>query len=335
MKKRYVVIFLLILMFFISGCQSELFSDPNFSKDKIKFNSDIVINYGEKNVDTTKFVSGIDDIKIKDSNRLKDELRITVDNYSIICPEFDADELGKHVLVYSLGDYKYKVEVTVKDITAPLILLQNNEIDLTVGEKFSKKNLDYKIKDNLSKKKDIRISIKGDYNSKKSGKYNLKLVAKDEAGNKSSADFILNIYEKASLEIDKTNISLNIGETSLVSAEVKGKDQTVNWTSDNNTIVVVDNGKITAVAPGTAFIRVTCGNLAKESEQWGRKFLFINARWQGISSNIQLDNKNPCQWIFIIYFYILKGEKANEYYWNYLWCSCCSRMPYRFFMSTD
>ena len=153
MKKRYVVIFLLILMFFISGCQSELFSDPNFSKDKIKFNSDIVINYGEKNVDTTKFVSGIDDIKIKDSNRLKDELRITVDNYSIICPEFDADELGKHVLVYSLGDYKYKVEVTVKDITAPLILLQNNEIDLTVGEKFSKKNLDYKIKDNLSKKK--------------------------------------------------------------------------------------------------------------------------------------------------------------------------------------
>lgn len=35
MKKRYVVIFLLILMFFISGCQSELFSDPNFSKDKI------------------------------------------------------------------------------------------------------------------------------------------------------------------------------------------------------------------------------------------------------------------------------------------------------------
>ena len=57
MKKRYVVIFLLILMFFISGCQSELFSDPNFSKDKIKFNSDIVINYGEKNVDTTKFVS--------------------------------------------------------------------------------------------------------------------------------------------------------------------------------------------------------------------------------------------------------------------------------------
>lgn len=284
MKKRYVVIFLLILMFFISGCQSELFSDPNFSKDKIKFNSDIVINYGEKNVDTTKFVSGIDDIKIKDSNRLKDELRITVDNYSIICPEFDADELGKHVLVYSLGDYRYKVEVTVKDITAPLILLQNNEIDLTVGEKFSKKNLDYKIKDNLSKKKDIKISIKGDYNSKKSGKYNLKLVAKDEAGNKSSVDFVLNIYEKASLEIDKTNISLNIGETLLVSAKVKGKDQTVNWTSDNNTIVVVDNGKITAVAPGTAIIRVTCGNLAKE--------INVNVKAKETNNNANSQNSN-------------------------------------------
>ena len=35
------------------------------AKIKIKFNSDIVINYGEKNVDTTKFVSGIDDIKLK------------------------------------------------------------------------------------------------------------------------------------------------------------------------------------------------------------------------------------------------------------------------------
>ena len=50
MKKRYVVIFLLILMFFISGCQSELFSDPNFSKDKIKFNSDIVIRSEERRV---------------------------------------------------------------------------------------------------------------------------------------------------------------------------------------------------------------------------------------------------------------------------------------------
>lgn len=217
MKKRYVVIFLLILMFFISGCQSELFSDPNFSKDKIKFNSDIVINYGEKNVDTTKFVSGIDDIKIKDSNRLKDELRITVDNYSIICPEFDADELGKHVL-------------------------------------------------------------------EKSGKYNLKLVAKDEAGNKSSVDFVLNIYEKASLEIDKTNISLNIGETSLVSAKVKGKDQSVNWTSDNNTIVVVDNGKITAVAPGTTVIRVTCGNLAKE--------INVNVKAKETNNNANSQNSN-------------------------------------------
>mgnify|MGYP000758565726 FL=1 len=116
------------------------------------------------------------------------------------------------------------------------------------------------------------------------GKYNLKLVAKDEAGNKSSVDFVLNIYEKASLEIDKTNISLNIGETLLVSAKVKGKDQTVNWTSDNNTIVVVDNGKITAVSPGTAIIRVTCGNLAKE--------INVNVKAKETNNNANSQNSN-------------------------------------------
>ena len=50
--------------------------------------------------------------------------------------------------------------------------------------------------------------------------------------------------------------------------------------------MVVDNGKITAVAPGTAIIRVTCGNLAKEIN------VIVKAKETNNSANSQNSNNN-------------------------------------------
>ena len=66
------------------------------------------------------------------------------------------------------------------------------------------------------------------------------------------------------VELNKTSVSLKAGETEQLTATVtpdNATDKTVTWTSSKPTVVAVDeNGKITAVAPGTATITATAGD---------------------------------------------------------------------------
>lgn len=63
------------------------------------------------------------------------------------------------------------------------------------------------------------------------------------------------------VELNKTSVSLKAGETAQLTATVtpdNATDKTVTWTSSKPTVAAVDeNGKITAVAPGTATITAT------------------------------------------------------------------------------
>lgn len=66
------------------------------------------------------------------------------------------------------------------------------------------------------------------------------------------------------VELNKTSVSLKAGETEQLTATVtpdNATDKTVTWTSSKPTVAAVDeNGKITAVAPGTATITATAGD---------------------------------------------------------------------------
>ena len=65
------------------------------------------------------------------------------------------------------------------------------------------------------------------------------------------------------VKLDKTYVSLKAGETAQLTATVKpdnATDKTVTWTSSNDKIATVADGKITAVAPGTATITATAGD---------------------------------------------------------------------------
>lgn len=66
------------------------------------------------------------------------------------------------------------------------------------------------------------------------------------------------------IKLDKTSVSLKAGETAQLTAVVtpdNATDKTVTWTSSKPTVAAVDeNGKITAVAPGTATITATAGD---------------------------------------------------------------------------
>ena len=266
LKKNMIkIILLFITMFFVSGC--ELLEDPNFTSDKIKFKDDIEINYKDK-VDTTLFVESIDDIKIKDENRNKEKKIITMNNYIIECPDFKADELGHFNLTYKLGDYKYTCSVTVKDIQAPDLKLETDKYEITVGDSFNINNIKIKsIKDNLSKKKNIKIKLNGKYNTKKEGTYDLNVTATDEKNNKKKIPIKLTVYPAPKLEIEKISFSLKTGANAKIDVNSAGKNSDqITFISDNSNIASVsEEGVITAKKTGTANINITCGNGLSET----------------------------------------------------------------------
>lgn len=64
------------------------------------------------------------------------------------------------------------------------------------------------------------------------------------------------------VKLDKTAVSLKAGQTAQLTATVKpdnAADKTVTWTSSDEKVATVADGKITAVAPGTATITATAG----------------------------------------------------------------------------
>ncbi len=66
-----------------------------------------------------------------------------------------------------------------------------------------------------------------------------------------------------SVTLNKTELTLEIGGEETLTATVapdNGTDKTVTWSSDNTAIATVDNGKVTAVAAGTATIMAKAGD---------------------------------------------------------------------------
>ncbi len=70
-----------------------------------------------------------------------------------------------------------------------------------------------------------------------------------------------------SVNLDKTALSLAVGETVQLTATVKPDDATdknVAWTSSDESVAKVDNGKVTAVKSGKAMITAKCGGKTAE-----------------------------------------------------------------------
>ena len=66
--------------------------------------------------------------------------------------------------------------------------------------------------------------------------------------------------------LNKTSTSLYVGDTETLTATVapdNATDKTVTWTSSNPSVATVENGVVTAVAPGTAVITVTTADGTK------------------------------------------------------------------------
>ncbi len=83
-----------------------------------------------------------------------------------------------------------------------------------------------------------------------------------------SADCVVTIsVNTESITLDKATLSLAVGESATLTATVKPDDATdknVTWTSSDELVVKVDNGKVTAIKSGKATVTAKCGDKTAE-----------------------------------------------------------------------
>ena len=159
-----------------------------------------------------------------------------------------------------------KCTVTVTDNTIPAtnIELDASSKTMTVGEK-AKLTATVKPDDSTDKvtwksKNDKIVSVDENGNITALATGTTEITA--TAGSVSAVCKVTVEGVKVSeVKLDKTSVSLKAGETAQLTATVtpdNATDKTVTWTSSKPTVAAVDeNGKITAVAPGTATITAT------------------------------------------------------------------------------
>jgi uncharacterized protein YjdB len=90
---------------------------------------------------------------------------------------------------------------------------------------------------------------------------------KATCGGKTAECAVTVIVPVSSITLDKTVLSLTVGESATLSATVKpdnATDKNVVWTSSDNSVATVSNGKVTAVKAGTATVKATCGGKTAE-----------------------------------------------------------------------
>jgi len=175
-KKLKLKIFLLLFLILIITIVSLILYFINKEKNKIKITlkEDLTIEVNSE-VTISSLISNIENGTIIDNNQL-----------------VDTTTIGEKELIIKLKNNKEKEEsytfkVNIVDKEMPLIEASDKITINTYDEPYF---LDYiKVSDNYDNNLDI--TVKGEYDNTKNGKYNLTYVVKDSSGNESTKEFIL------------------------------------------------------------------------------------------------------------------------------------------------
>ena len=98
------------------------------------------------------------------------------------------------------------------------------------------------------------VDSSGVVTAKKAGSVTITATSSKDSSKKGTATVTVN-KAAVTISLDKSEVSLKVGETATVSATVS--EGSVKWSSDNEKIAKVENGKITAVAEGETTIKAT------------------------------------------------------------------------------
>ena len=169
---------------------------------------------------------------------------------------------GKATITAKCGDKIAECAVTVTVPTGS-VTLDKTTLSLAVGET---EQLTATVKPDDATDKNVTWTssdesvakvVNGKVTAVKSGKATI--TAK--CGGKTAECAVTVTVPVTSLTLDRTTLSLAVGETAQLTATVKPDDATdknVSWTSSDEFVAKVDNGKVTAVKSGKATITAKC-----------------------------------------------------------------------------
>jgi uncharacterized protein YjdB len=178
--------------------------------------------------------------------------------------------VGSATITAQCGDVKAECAVTVSPIEVKSIQLNKTSVTLSAGETAE---LTATVSpDNATNKTVTWSSSSTSVATVSNGKVTAVAVGSAtitaQCGNvKAECAVTVSPIEVTSIQLDKTSVTLSAGETVELIATISpdnATDKTVTWSSSNGSVATVTNGKVTAVAVGSATIIAQCGNVKAE-----------------------------------------------------------------------
>jgi len=177
-----------------------------------------------------------------------------------------AVKLGTATITAKSGDITAKCTVTVNPIAVTSITLDVTELLLKIGESYTLKATvkpdDATIKTvNWSSSDDAVVVVsEGKVTAKGAG---TAVISAKSGSVSAECTVTIKPIEVTSVTLDKEKIVLDIGTSETLTATVKpddATDKTVYWSSSDESVAVVSEGKVTAKGVGTAYITARAGN---------------------------------------------------------------------------
>ncbi len=176
-----------------------------------------------------------------------------------------AKKSGEATITAKSGSCIAECKVTIT-VSAESVTLDKTTLSLAIGESATltatvkpddatDKNVTWTSSDELVVKVD-----NGKVTAIKSGK----ATVTAKCGGKTAECVVTVTVPVSSITLDKTTLSLAVGESATLTATVKpddATDKTVTWSSSDESVVKVDNGKVTALTTGQAKITAAVGNI--------------------------------------------------------------------------
>lgn len=270
-KKRNIIIVSYIIVAILLIVLGWFLIERNANKWDIK-QSEITIEYGEKY--EPKLDELIDISKYSNVSDKNTKLEFNIQNE----PEKEYPATGtydidvKHKIQYKLFgltlfsvDDKKTVKISIKDTTIPVFVeeegFNSKEIEVYKDDKIE--NIKDKFKATDLSELDLSLDD-SNVNYAVAGEYEAKIVAKDKSNNIAELEIKIKVIEPT-ISIEPASLELTVGEESDLKATVKGRNQDVEWSSSDNGIAKVENGKVTAVNKGTATITAKSNNVQSTS----------------------------------------------------------------------
>ena len=200
--------------------------------------------------------------------------------------------------LFSVDDTK-KISLTISDTTAPVFSTDDRMNPKEVSfVKDCKEDITNKYQATDLANVEITFDDK-DVDYSKAGEYTANVFAKDANDNVSYMEVKVIITEPT-IEFNVSVLSLNIGDEYTIEAKVEGKDKEIEWSSSDESIVKVDNGKVTAIKDGKATVKAkandvekTCDVTVKEkAEQQQTQKNSTNKNSSSYSTNVAQSKSN-------------------------------------------